>query len=64
MTGMRQLTAEDLAAFNYTRAELLALARQHHVPIARHALHHEVARALTAAGISLPPKRRPGTRSA
>ena len=56
MTGMRRLTKEELDSFSYTSAELRQLAREHGVLIPRDALHHEVVRALTAAGVGLPPK--------
>ena len=36
--------------------ELRQLAREHRVLVPRDALHHEVVRALTAAGVDLPPK--------
>ena len=54
--GMRRLTKEQLDAFSYTMAELRRLAREHGVLVPRAALHHEVVRALTAAGVKLPPK--------
>jgi hypothetical protein len=56
MTGMRRLTKEQLDSFSYTSAELRQLARKHGVLVPRDALHHEVVRALTAAGVGLPPK--------
>jgi len=45
VTGMRRLTQEQLDSFSYTVAELRRIA-----------LHHELVRALTAAGVELPPK--------
>jgi hypothetical protein len=56
MTGMRRLTREQLDSFSYTRAELRQLARTRGVLVPRDALHHEIVRALTAAGVKLPPK--------
>jgi hypothetical protein len=56
VTGMRRLTKEELDFFSYTGAELRQLAREHRVLVPRDALHHEVVRALTAAGVKLPPK--------
>jgi hypothetical protein len=56
VTGMRRLTREQLDSFSYTRAELRQLARQRGVLVPRDALHHEIVRALTAAGVKLPPK--------
>ena len=56
MTGMRRLTKEQLDSFSYTVVELRQLAREHRVLVPRDALHHEVVRALTAAGVKLPPK--------
>jgi hypothetical protein len=56
MTGMRRLTQEQLDSFSYTSAELRRLAREHGVLVPRDALHHEVVRALTAAGVDLPSK--------
>ncbi len=56
MTGIRRLTKEQLDSFSYTSAELRQVARQHGVFIPRDALHHEAVRALTAAGVGLPPK--------
>ena len=58
MNALRPLTAEELAALTYTVAELRQLAREHQVRVPRGALHHELARALTAAGVPLPRKRR------
>jgi hypothetical protein len=57
VTGMRRLTSEELDSLSYSRAELRQLAREHRVLIPRDALHHEVVRALAAAGVKLPPKR-------
>jgi hypothetical protein len=45
-----------MASFGYSMGELRQLAREHGVFIRRDALHHEVVRALTAAGVGLPPK--------
>lgn len=56
MTALRRLTKEELDSFSYTSAELRQLAREHRVLVPRDALHHEVVRALTAAGVDLPPK--------
>ena len=56
MTGMRRLTREQLDSFDFTRAELRQLARTRGVLVPRDALHHEIVRALTAAGVKLPPK--------
>ena len=56
MTGMRRLTQEQLDSFSYTVAELRRIAREHGVLVQRGALHHELVRALTAAGVKLPPK--------
>jgi len=56
MTGMRRLTREQLDSFNYTVAELRQLARASGVLVPRDALHHEIVRALTAAGVKLPPR--------
>jgi hypothetical protein len=53
---MRRLTKEELDSFSYSVAEVRQLAREHHVLVPRDALHHEVVRALTAAGVKLPPK--------
>ena len=58
MAEMRRLTADELASFAYSLAELRLLAREHGVPVPRGALHHEVFRALTAAGIRLSAKGR------
>lgn len=56
MNAMRPLTAEELAALAYTRAELRQLAIEHGIRVPPGALHHEIARALTAAGVHLPGK--------
>jgi hypothetical protein len=56
VTRMRRLTKEQLDAFSYTSAELRQIAREHGVLVPRDALHHEVVRALTAAGVGLPAK--------
>ena len=56
MTEIRRLTKEQMASFGYTVAELRQLAREHGVSVPRDALHHEVVRALTAAGVKLPPQ--------
>jgi hypothetical protein len=56
VTGRRRLTREELDSFGYTGAEVRQVAREHRVLVSRDALHHEVVRALTAAGIKLPPK--------
>ena len=56
MTGLRRLTREQLDSFSYTRAELRQLARERGVLVPRDALHHELVRALAAAGVKLPPK--------
>jgi hypothetical protein len=56
VTGIRRLTREQLDSFAYTVAELRQIAREHHVLVPRGALHHELVRALTAAGVKLPPK--------
>jgi hypothetical protein len=56
LTGMRRLTQEELDSFGYTVAELRHIAREHRVLVPRDALHHELVRALTAAGVELPPK--------
>ena len=58
MTDIQRLTPEELAALAYTRAELRALAAEHRVRVPRAALHHEIARALRAAGVTLPLRRR------
>jgi hypothetical protein len=57
VTGMRRLTREELNSFSYTVPELRRLAREHRILVPRDALHHELIRALTAAGVKLPPKR-------
>ena len=56
MTEIRRLTEAQVASFGYSMGELRQLAREHSVFIPRDALHHEVVRALTAAGVGLPPK--------
>jgi hypothetical protein len=56
VTEIRRLTDEQVASFSYTRAELRLLARKHRVLVPRDALHHEIARALAAAGVKLLPK--------
>jgi hypothetical protein len=56
VTDIRRLTEVQIASFGYSMGELRQLARAHGVFIRRHALHHEVVRALTAAGVELPPK--------
>ena len=56
MTEIRRLTEDQVASFGYTRGELRQLAREHRVLVPRGALHHEIARALAAAGVRLPPK--------
>ena len=56
MTGMRRLTKEELDSFSYSMAELRQLAREHGVSVPHDALHHEIVRALTAAGVDLSPK--------
>ena len=53
---MRRLTQEQLDSFSYTVAELRQIARERGVLVPRGALHHELVRALTAAGVKLPPK--------
>jgi hypothetical protein len=57
VTEIRRLTEAQVASFGYSMAELRQLAREHGVLVPRDALHHEVVRALTAAGVELPPKR-------
>jgi hypothetical protein len=56
VTEIRRLTEEQVASFGYTRAELRQLARERGVLVRRDALHHELVRALAAAGVDLPPK--------
>ena len=56
MTEIRRLTRVQMASFSYSTGELRQLAREHGVLIPRDALHHEVVRVLTAAGVGLPPK--------
>jgi len=56
VTEIRRLTEEQVDSFGYTRTELRQLARARRVLVPRDALHHELVRALTAAGIKLPPK--------
>jgi hypothetical protein len=56
VTDIRRLTQAEMDSFGYSMAELRQLAREHRVLIPRDALHHEVVRALTAAGVNLPPK--------
>lgn len=53
---MNPLTREELDSLSYTRGELRQLAREHRVLIPRDALHHEMVRALAAAGVRVPPK--------
>ncbi len=57
MTEIRRLSEEQMASFGYTMSELRQLAREHGILVPRDALHHEVVRSLTAAGVKLPPKR-------
>lgn len=54
VTEIRRLTEEQMASFGYTVAELRQLARERGVLVPRDALHHEIVRALTAAGVGLP----------
>ena len=56
MTEIRRLTQVQMASFGYSMGELRQLARERGVSVPRDALHHEVVRALTAAGVGLPPK--------
>jgi hypothetical protein len=56
VTEIRRLTKEQVASFGYSMAELRQRARDHGVLVPRDALHHEIVRALTAAGVKLPPK--------
>ncbi len=56
MTEIRRLTEDQVASFSYTRGELRQLAREHRVLVPHGALHHEMVRALAAAGVKLPPK--------
>ena len=56
MPEIRRLTQVQMASFGYSMGELRQLAREHGVFIPRDALHHEAVRALTAAGVGLPPK--------
>jgi hypothetical protein len=56
VTGMRRLTQEEVDSFSYTMGELRYLAREHGVLLPRGALHHEIVRALAAAGVRLPLK--------
>ena len=56
VTEIRRLTQAQTASFGYSMGELRQLAREHGVLVPRDALHHEVVRALTAAGVGLPPK--------
>jgi hypothetical protein len=53
---IRRLTPVQVASFSFSVAELRQFAREHGVFIPRDALHHEAVRALTAAGVGLPPK--------
>jgi hypothetical protein len=57
VTEIRRLTEAQVASFGYSMAELRQLARVHGVVVPRNALHHEVVRLLTVAGVELPPKR-------
>jgi hypothetical protein len=56
VTEIRRLTQVQMASFGYSMGELRQLAREHRVLVPRDALHHEVVRALTAAGVDLPVK--------
>jgi hypothetical protein len=56
VTEIRRLTQVQMASFGYSMGELRQLARERGVSVPRDALHHEVVRALTAAGVGLPPK--------
>jgi len=56
LTEIRRLTQTQVDSFSYSMGELRKLAREHRVLVPRDALHHEIVRALTAAGIALPPK--------
>ena len=56
MTEIRRLTQAQVNSFGYSMGELRQLARERRVLVPRDALHHEIVRALTAAGIELPPK--------
>ena len=56
MTEIRRLTQVQVASFGYSMGELRQIAREHGVLVPRDALHHEVVRALTAAGVGLPAK--------
>jgi hypothetical protein len=56
VTAIRRLTREEVDSFSYSRAELRQIAREHGVLVPRGALHHEVVRMLTAAGVKLPSK--------
>jgi hypothetical protein len=56
VTEIRRLTQVQMASFCYSMGELRQLARGHGVLVPRDALHHEVVRALTAAGVDLPAK--------
>jgi hypothetical protein len=54
VTSIRSLTKEELDSFTYTMGELRYLAREHGVLLPRGVLHHEIVRALAAAGVGLP----------
>lgn len=56
MPEIRRLTQDQVASFSFSVAELRQFAREHGVFMPRDALHHEVVRALTAAGVGLPAK--------
>ncbi len=56
MTEIRRLSEEQMASFGYSRSELRQIAREHGVLVPRDALHPEVVRSITAAGVKLPPK--------
>lgn len=57
MTDIPRLTQVQMASLGYNMAELRQLSREHRVIVPRDALHHELVRALIAAGVELPPKR-------
>jgi hypothetical protein len=57
MTGMPQFTQEQIASLAYTVTELRQLAREHGISVPKSAMHHELVRVITAAGVGLPPKR-------